>query len=89
MVEAKGRNGYFRVHNIEIWRVEHDGKPQIQIEIRAERSRWNAPARIEGPEEEMRNLIGILYNAVVKKAKAIPGRVTITGIGTEQITLEE
>jgi hypothetical protein len=88
MIEAKGRNGYFKVRDIEVWRIDGNAfhpnsgaesiPPEIHIEIYSRRHSGSAPARIQGTEEEMRNLIGALYVAIVKNGTEFQNPVKIT-----------
>ena len=88
-MNAKGRNGYFQVDQVHVWRISHTEKPEIHIEIYSKRRNGNcAPLRIQGPEKEVRNLIGKLYDAVIRNAVHNNGNfIAITGVGTDQIKL--
>jgi hypothetical protein len=88
MIEAKGRNGYFKMDRAEIWRATTT-PPEIHIDIYSKRAADAPPARIQGPEAEIRNLVGLLYDAIIKnKVHEGGGSILITGIGTDQIKLE-
>ncbi len=90
-MNAKGRNGYFQVDQVHIWRMTQLQRPEIHIEIFSKRRNGNcAPARIEGTEEEIRNLIGKLYDAVINdEMHNSGGFIAITGVGTDQIKFKE
>ena len=71
-MNAKGRNGYFKVAVVEVHKnigggLEGEVK-ETHIDIYSKRSprRNCAPCRIEGTDEEIRNLIGSLYDAIIK-----------------------
>jgi hypothetical protein len=82
MIEAKGRNGYFKVNTIEVWKITDGG---MSIELYSKHSAKNSPVRIEGSGEEIQILIEALSNAV-KTAK--PGMTRISGISEGVIQIE-
>ncbi len=93
MIEAKGKNGYFRANEVHIMAWGGNVvEPQKKIRIEMYSRRNNGcypPVVIEGPEPEIRNLMGLLYDATVKnEVHNRGGFIRISKLGTEETKLE-
>ena len=60
-IEAKGRNGYFKVKRIVVW---SDAEDEVNIEIYSKRDGDAAPIRFEGKRETMTQMVNDLQAAV-------------------------
>lgn len=54
-MDAKGRNGEFKVDQINVWIDKFSEEPikTVVVDIRAKKSGWNPPAFIRGTKQEM------------------------------------
>jgi hypothetical protein len=59
--EAKGQNGWFRADRVAIRYLPSD---RIHVEIRSERSGWNAPCQLELCPEDCRAIAELLLSFV-------------------------
>ena len=63
--EAKGRNGWFRSTSAEVFQAEN---LVVHVDIRADRSGWNAPCRMElSPRDAKALAYALLAEAREKK----------------------
>ena len=63
MIEAKGRNGYFRVGQVEVWKKAPGEHETMHVDIYSTRPGKNPPARIQGKPGE---IIKLLMDMFVK-----------------------
>ncbi len=61
MIEAKGRNGYFRVGHVEIWKTAPGEHETMYVDLYSTRPGENPPARIQGTPEEILSLMSSIY----------------------------
>jgi hypothetical protein len=61
MIEAKGRNGYFHMGSVEVWRTGTGSEQEIQIDFLSTKPGKNPPVRIQGKIEEIISLMSKIY----------------------------
>ena len=61
MIEAKGRNGYFRVDKVEVWKSAPGKYETMYVDIYSTRPGKEPPARIQGRPEEILSLMSKIY----------------------------
>ncbi len=65
MIEAKGRNGYFKLGSVEIWKTAPGEHETMHVDIYSTRPGKNPPARIQGSPEEIISLMARIYTETV------------------------
>ncbi len=65
MIEAKGRNGYIRVGQVEIWKTAPGEYETMYIDFYSTRPGKNPPARIQGTPGEIISLISSIFAETV------------------------
>lgn len=69
MIEAKGRNGYFRVDELEVWKINraaYDRPDTLHIALYSKRKGEAAPLMIQGNLDEIKWMITELAAATVE-----------------------
>ncbi len=65
MIEAKGRNGYFKLGSVEIWKTGEGEGQMMHVEFYSTRPGKNPPARIQGTPGEVISLISSIFAETV------------------------
>ncbi len=65
MLEGKGRNGYFRVGQVEIWKTAPGEHETMYIDLYSTRPGKNPPARIQGTPGEIISLMSSIFGETV------------------------